>query len=164
MAQKPIHTRDDSAKQDLKLWRYELLTQTIVDAEDGHYIAMIRGWGRLTGKGHAAHGLPRDEAIAIQDAIGERIAKLPELEAKLAAQPAWQPIETAPKDETPILVYGGYWEGEVSGLNSAPHDEAEKSTIVQYDGRRYSVCGGDYYATWVRNPTHWMPLPKSPKP
>jgi len=55
---------------------------------------------------------------------------------------AWQPIETAPKDGTPVLVADGSWVG---------------------------VLAWDRYANgWVNDemdsasPTHWRPLPKPP--
>ena len=64
-------------------WTYERRTQTILD-NDGSYVAMIRGWGKLTGKGHMALGLSDKEAIKIQDDRGHRLAKVPEYEAEIA--------------------------------------------------------------------------------
>lgn len=63
----------------------------------------------------------------------------------------WQPIETAPKDGTQVLL----WRDE---------------TIVgrwQIDDRRPYWTGGDIYwrgVRWCRdhNPTHWQPLPEPP--
>ena len=71
-------------------WRYCDQTQTIFGNSDKgeHYVAMIRGWGHYTGNGHGALGLPSDVAIEVQQAIGLRISKLPELEALVAAQDA----------------------------------------------------------------------------
>lgn len=48
----------------------------------------------------------------------------------------WQPIETAPKDGTPVLT----WDG------------AECMVLAYYDDGT-----PDYY-----QPTHWMPLPHPP--
>lgn len=64
-------------------WSYEPRTQTILD-KNGDYIAMIRGWGHLTGKGHMALGLSEEEAIKIQDDRGCRLAKVPEYEVEIA--------------------------------------------------------------------------------
>ncbi len=53
----------------------------------------------------------------------------------------WQPIETAPRDGTPLLV----WDGDVP--------------IIAYWHRaawRYSPKG------YTCHPTHWMPLPPPP--
>lgn len=53
----------------------------------------------------------------------------------------WQPIETAPADGRPILVWGGY------------HDVPE---VVKADGEWWRVAG------LKSTPTHWMPLPAPP--
>ena len=58
----------------------------------------------------------------------------------------WQPIETAPKDETRILMYRtGY---------------AESTAVGAYwpTWEQWVSVPGSY--TW--KPTHWMPLPKPP--
>ena len=64
----------------------------------------------------------------------------------------WQPIETAPKDGTGILVYcqksltvpvtGGYWD--------------------DHPACQCWIAGG--YMQKVFPPTHWMPLPAPPLP
>jgi len=74
--------------------------------------------------------------------LGKAIERIKDLEAKTA----WQPIETAPKDRT-ILIYDdeqyethvGFW---LPGVCEWV-DERECMTL--------------YY------PTHWMPLPSTPK-
>lgn len=64
----------------------------------------------------------------------------------------WQPIETAPKDGTEIIVYTATkrittaWFCEETKL--WPHDEV------------YSEDGEPCNVGW---PTHWMPLPEPPK-
>lgn len=61
----------------------------------------------------------------------------------------WQPIETAPRDGTPILAWNGgvfvvYW-------------ESDPGSWWVYD----PPC--DERAVWnVKQPTHWMPLPPPP--
>ena len=75
----------------------------------------------------------------------------------------WQPIETAPKDGTWILVYG-----------DGTDDEAEqrKVAVAQYtnylNGSTYDKFwwqfawyDGGYYGRFD-GPTHWMPLPEAP--
>lgn len=58
------------------------------------------------------------------------------------ARPEWRPIETAPKDGTPVLVF---------------HINSGKSVgMYRHDAKEWAIVGGG------RNPTHWMPLPKSP--
>jgi hypothetical protein len=60
----------------------------------------------------------------------------------------WQPIETAPKDGTPILIY------DSSELDDPIY-------VVRYSLDEWREACGECYYTW--NPTHWMPLPNKPK-
>jgi len=74
----------------------------------------------------------------------------------------WQPIETAPKDGTWIIVFGGItgddeedrsfavaqWSNLLNGGTTDP-----RWMFAWYDGGYY----GQYY-----DPTHWMPLPPPP--
>lgn len=73
----------------------------------------------------------------------------------------WQPIETAPKDGTVIIVWTN-------------HDEVEVTSWYQTKGYGYEpvpgteffreVRGKVLYEGWNGNtPTHWMPLPEPPK-
>jgi hypothetical protein len=67
--------------------------------------------------------------------------------ALLRAQTQWQPIETAPKDGTPVLCYARIAHGGVS-------------IVMRWDGE-------DWYESLafscLLRPTHWMPLPKPPE-
>ena len=71
----------------------------------------------------------------------------------------WQPIETAPKDGTRIIIFEdgcvriSRW--YVHYMNGAPnpHRAPEWKQDVMY--------GHDYYGPI--KPTHWMPLPKPPE-
>jgi len=67
----------------------------------------------------------------------------------------WQPIDTAPK-ETIVLVYG-YWDGELNEGDKVPDVWRAK---FEFD--LWWIDGGEYYSQYVRNPTHWMPLPNPP--
>ena len=75
----------------------------------------------------------------------------------------WQPIETAPKDGTRVLLYrpGGWPSARV--------------TVGNYSDERYHTRPRPYWthdlermegkvATRHRQPTHWMPLPAPPAP
>lgn len=58
----------------------------------------------------------------------------------LLAERTWQPIQTAPKDGTEILLYAG------------------GSGIGQWD----DMLGWWSEGNFMNNPTHWMPLPTDP--
>jgi len=61
----------------------------------------------------------------------------------------WQPIETAPRDGSDMLITNG------REVVVAFFDERE-----EYRG--FNWCAGDHFPTpW---PTHWMPLPDLPQP
>jgi len=70
-----------------------------------------------------------------------------------AAKPGWQPIETAPKDGTNVLL-----------LN----DKGNMAAGLWLDGvlgSGWFLRGGnkpDYFFNNHRGPTHWMPLPPPP--
>lgn len=71
----------------------------------------------------------------------------------------WQPIETAPKDGTKILVY-------------TVHGDIELSDWYRFDNSHYEQVEGDLYRKiedpptegWNGNkPVFWMPLPSPPR-
>lgn len=78
----------------------------------------------------------------------------------------WQPIETAPKDGTPILIYEPFSEYIDEGIY-----------IVEWRTERYVVRSSSYKCWVVQhtyqdeqggevtidNPTHWIPLPEPPE-
>lgn len=60
----------------------------------------------------------------------------------------WQPIETAPRDSKPVLLFAGHWRGVGN------YEEA------RYDGDPVWV---DERAEFIEPcPTHWRPLPAPP--
>ena len=97
----------------------------------------------------------------------------------------WQPIETAPRDGTPIVgycnheadpywigdgltLYGGHAEGlshAVDGPNVVVWGGAWDDSTHEYQGGSmpdwWFVYGSDFEV--AANPTHWMPLPKPPE-
>lgn len=62
----------------------------------------------------------------------------------------WQPIETAPRDGTDILVATQSYLG---GVVMAAWDK----------GRRQEMAWMDMYGDAYPDATHWMPLPPPPK-
>lgn len=76
----------------------------------------------------------------------------------------WQPIETAPKDGTWILVYG---------KGTKDESEPRKIAVAQFTNWlngtyrkgwwwQFAWYDGGYYGEFDRA-THWMPLPDAPK-
>jgi hypothetical protein len=82
----------------------------------------------------------------------------PEAVCSTAMLGAWQPIETAPRDGTWVLLTGGECFGE---------DDGERTVVAQWD----EYGGGTWHFAWYDDgyygayygPTHWMPLPAPPE-
>lgn len=75
----------------------------------------------------------------------------------------WQPIETAPKDGTFVLLCGGT--GDYSsdrGWPFPPVVVAQWVNLPLHKHWRYASYDSGYYGE-VENPTHWMPLPEPPR-
>lgn len=70
----------------------------------------------------------------------------------------WQPIETAPRDGTWLLLTGGDiqygWDGDTVPPCVCGHSSGREWQFAWYDGGAY----GEYL-----RPTHWMPLPAPPE-
>ena len=69
----------------------------------------------------------------------------------------WQPIETAPKDGTEILIYLGDPWNEVEKARWYSHWENWQVGNLPIDPARDEVCG-----IGSSIPTHWMNLPVPP--
>ena len=100
-----------------------------------------------------------------------------EAAAALAAPPGlvWQPIDTAPKDGTRVLLgcmqdvehdavstCGSWSDAEEDGPDVMGHDAGfwDVDYGVFQPGRSFGQVGHRYKG---RQPTHWMPLPASPE-
>jgi hypothetical protein len=69
----------------------------------------------------------------------------------------WQPIETAPKDGTNVLLYATWMDISVGKFY---RDERWRLTA---DGFLAKESEGDTYTEYFEvAPTHWMPLPPKP--
>ena len=79
----------------------------------------------------------------------------------------WQPIATAPKDGTWILLAGGECEWDEADLVKRPVSAQWTNYLngkINDRFARWQFCwyDGGYYGKY-ENPTHWMPLPPLPK-
>lgn len=81
---------------------------------------------------------------------------------------AWQPIETAPKDGSAVLVMRDIWPGTVSGR--AEECNGHNTYIAAWWGVERAGAGAWVcYMGFVSDPecpiepTHWMPLPEPPR-
>lgn len=70
----------------------------------------------------------------------------------------WQPIETAPKDGSKILLVDGYDFMVVGWWGQSSVGYHQKEWV-------YGECEGEYNSRNIFDcPTHWMPLPNPPEP
>lgn len=68
----------------------------------------------------------------------------------------WQPIETAPKDGSDILILTS--EYEKRKVTSAYYESEDDTWVpVKLSVHGCGCCRGDY-----PKPSHWMPLPEPP--
>lgn len=75
----------------------------------------------------------------------------------------WQDISTAPKDGTWILVCGGQTEDEEKNRTHAVVQWANYLNCGVTDWHwQFAWYDGGYYGRYS-NPTHWLPLPETPK-
>lgn len=89
----------------------------------------------------------RMESLEVQNRVLKKaLTTLAEGAGKLHAKTEWQPIETAPKDYTNILVWN----------DGGAHRDGWVSIAYWNDDGWISPFGGEY------DPTHWQPLPEPP--
>ncbi len=67
----------------------------------------------------------------------------------------WQPIETAPKDGTPVLLL--YDQEAIQGHWSETDTHGGEWKPIWLSVHGCGCCGSD-----DKPPTHWMPLPEPP--
>jgi hypothetical protein len=79
---------------------------------------------------------------------------------------AWQPIETAPRDGTPILafnpMFGVYNTAYTNRWTGEPDEIAEGSYRGFPCGFSSNGLGSFPFGQWDCQPSHWMPLPPPP--
>jgi hypothetical protein len=102
--------------------------------------------------------ITRDPALAL--ANGQNAEPLYREPQPAPAPAGWQPIETAPKDRTHVLVAPGTWGSKDASIAYWDADKYSKSQ------RPYWRRTDDYGRVTIsreKQPTHWMPLPAAPQ-
>jgi len=66
-----------------------------------------------------------------------------------------------PEDNEPVFVWG-IWEGEINGADDKPSRATAIREKRSHSKAEWIVQGTDGYAAWMRNVTHWQPLPPPP--
>jgi len=70
----------------------------------------------------------------------------------------WISVEDEMPDIAQVVLAYGVWEGEINGK-----EKVKTVNIAQMDNREsWNIIGTDAYAAWLREVTHWMPLPPPP--
>lgn len=122
--------------------RYEKLLEFVKDVADGEY----------DNEGDIAVYMSSQHYAQM---LLDDIERLP--------QPTWQPIETAPKDGTPILLAGG--QDDEYHPRCSERDKAFMTAPVRamWDGDSWLIGIADAGCRGIsrENPTSWMPLPES---
>lgn len=77
-------------------------------------------------------------------------------EASSESGSGWQPIETAPKDGTPVLLWA-FVETELGGRG-----EKRERVLAQWEYEKWRAVHQCYYSIDAEEPTHWMPIPEHP--
>ena len=72
----------------------------------------------------------------------------------------WQPIETAPKDGTPIVIWTSYRTGCNEPRVVIFHNEYSNMGQPASERLTWQDCGGLMYGIHA---SHWMPLPAPPQ-
>lgn len=105
-------------------------------------------------------------AVVIDPGVGDALLRAEKAIAEAsiagiedAAPDAWQPIETAPKDGTPVW---GFDNGVMAVMAWAEEMRWDDHSTFRPDGwELVTVVWPDESSN--ANPTHWMPLPEAPR-
>ena len=96
-----------------------------------------------------------ERLIEMYDKLEEENESLKQRVAKLEAQAQWRPIETAPKDGSPVWVRGNNYGDESKGRHAC---------FGWFDGVDWrSTDFGENGQSQLKYLTHWMPLPNAPE-
>lgn len=129
----------------------------LIDESSGVYGLHLNGdpspWEELLPGGRFERITNFYEALATQD----NLSALRAHDAKLLAPYQWQPIETAPKDGTAILISNG------KGAWVAKYKDVYQSGFKPNNPWLSLMLNKDHIPKRLQfgGPTHWMPLPST---
>ena len=92
----------------------------------------------------------------------ERVRAAIHAERESCASGAWNPIETAPKDGTRILVSDGNYVDRAWYAVDVPAYFGLRQTAKDFEGWAYMYDDDRSRHVFLSEPTHWQPLPTPP--
>lgn len=145
-------------------------------------MALVDEWGmasHLRGEAELDAHHPeatQEETDCAKDRVAKERAAWSAIESKLRELlPVWQPIETAPKDGSCIILgreasedrdaisAPGFW---IDGADDAPDEIGYDAGFTDVNFQTFSTgrsFGVESYQYAAFQPTLWMPLPKAPE-
>lgn len=100
--------------------------------------------------------------IRSEDGIAN--ACIAEAAMRLQELTQWQPIETAPR-KGKYIIFGGKFDSDRSQIDGVKHEDTTICSYIPQSNPEvdspYRIYGEE--SIGIKNPTHWMPLPTSPK-
>jgi hypothetical protein len=146
----------------------------IIRGVDGKVdVARGQGWAILA---HPGFSGCHDGPVGVQSALADLLSQVKscdgtaQIDIEKAEQAladwnkrsAWQPIETAPRDGTWVLLAGGECESNEESDNRGRVVTARWTTEFNDFGRwEFAYYDSIFYLEY-ENPTHWQPLPSPP--
>lgn len=126
-------------------WRDQLAAMT-VQRDEYKALASVGTWHAdcRPNRRKAAEEIAKSQAI-----INKLADEIAALKSSSPSPQTWQPISTAPKDGTKLLLLWG---------------DGKKDTGFWWTADRFSTGHWHIAGEEDREPTHWMPLPSSPLP
>ena len=84
------------------------------------------------------------------------------IEGNIVYNPYWQPVDTAPKDGTWVLLCGGSYCDECGGKADVMIARWEPGNRLYTEGWLVCAAEAGYSCFFYEDPTHWMPIPRPP--
>ena len=157
--QAALASRDEAAQQPQG--------QVVSDEEIASIVRAVEDKDKVPSFSNGFYTLTPEELSAFTSAILALRGKPDQFPdaAKMMPVSGWQPIETAPKDGTQIILTNGVSVAQGEWLHQEPYARENRDL----DGRYISQDEFDGFDGWIDfvggmlpEPTHWQPLPPPP--